>query len=317
MKKSGKEIYEDGFYTMAINKIKESGYDFLEGFYYYLISNKTYVTAWNYTYRVIKFFEEENINNPKSLKVENYVRYMAKLKSYSSSTKITSYAALKKLSTYLKINNICSDDYMAYIERPKPVETQEQIEKREGGFLTKQQCVDAFKSIEDAPNMLPWEKIRDKAILSVFLNTGIRRSALYKLDLADINFEDNSIKVLEKGEIYKKVYCSPSTMETIKQWIISREKLLGADNSALFISRRGLRMSKEGISGCVVRYTGKTPHKLRGTYVTELYNTTHDLFLTQQCVGHKSPRTTELYIRGNKTENARKAAEIMGNFIAN
>ena len=54
-----------------------------------------------------------------------------------------------------------------------------------------------------------------------------------------------------------------------------------------------------------------TPHKLRATYGTQLYNKTGDLYMVQECMGHSSPTTTELYIRGKKNKNAQAAAEIM------
>ena len=58
-----------------------------------------------------------------------------------------------------------------------------------------------------------------------------------------------------------------------------------------------------------------TPHKLRATYGTQLYEKTGDLYMVQECMGHSSPKTTELYIRGKKSEFAKTASEIMSKVI--
>ena len=54
-----------------------------------------------------------------------------------------------------------------------------------------------------------------------------------------------------------------------------------------------------------------SPHKLRATYGTQLYDKTRDIYLVQQCMGHSSPKTSELYVRGQKNSSREKAADIM------
>ena len=90
---------------------------------------------------------------------------------------------------------------------------------------------------------------------------------------------------------------------------------------ALFISNRKTRMDQSSISDVVKKYSsvidGKhiTPHKLRATYGTQLYAKTGDLYLVQECMGHSNPKTTELYIRGQKNEATQKASDIMTKLI--
>ena len=57
-----------------------------------------------------------------------------------------------------------------------------------------------------------------------------------------------------------------------------------------------------------------SPHKLRATYGTQLYNKTGDIYFVQECMGHSNPKTTELYVR-EKKQNTKKASEIMGKFL--
>ena len=54
-----------------------------------------------------------------------------------------------------------------------------------------------------------------------------------------------------------------------------------------------------------------TPHKLRATYGTHLYDKTKDVYLVQSCMGHSNPKTTEMYIRGQNNNNRKTAADIM------
>lgn len=315
MSEMGKKQYDKNYEQLALRKIEKSGHKFLTGFYYYLLTNMTYTSAWNYVYKAIRFLDEEEITDPSEIKLENYVRHLASLKDYSSSNRITSYAAMKKLSKYLYANELNSKDYMQFVERPKPIETQEQIDKRENGFLTKRQCANAFRMVNES-NDPDWQKARDKAILAVFLGTGIRRAALYKLDVKDFNFDDNSITVAEKGDKNRKIYCPESTIVSVKEWFQYRDTMV-TNEPAAFISKRHNRLSTTSIVHMVEKYTGKTPHKLRGTFGTELYAKTKDLYLTQECMGHASPKTTEIYIRGQKNTASQKAAILMGNFLGN
>ena len=97
-----------------------------------------------------------------------------------------------------------------------------------------------------------------------------------------------------------------------------RIKFLRDENElALFISNRGTRMDQRSIDRVVSKYAqdieGKhiTPHKLRATYGTQLYASTNDLYFVQSCMGHSNPKTTELYIRGQKDSSRKTASDIM------
>jgi len=314
MSRNGKTEYDDNFKHLAEQKIEKSGYSFLNGYYYYLLTNMAYTSAWNYTYKVIRFLDEELIEDPSEIKLDHYVKHLAGLKDSSSSNRITSYAAMKKFSKYLYAKGICKDDYMRFVERPKAVETQEQIDKRMKGVLTKNECRNAIDKAKN-DQAEPWMKARDSAILSVFISTGIRRAAMYKLDVNDFDFNNNTISVIEKGSIYRKVYCPDSVMKAVKEWFNYRDQMVDKSETAAFISERKRRISAVALSNVVTKYTGKTPHKLRATCVTELYNKTGDIYFVQKTIGHASPQTTEVYIRGKEKENAKKMARIMNDFL--
>lgn len=312
MSEIGKREYEKKIERRALRLINL--HPFLEGYYYYLLVNKTPATVCDYLYKVSEFLDEMEFEDPEKIQLNDYVKYLVSKKDYSSSYQITVYSALKKFSEYISINyNI--PFYMEKVPRPKYKETIKTAKKREEGYLTNIECSECFENIkrDDISDAL---KNRNTAIIGVFLNTGIRKSALYKLDIDDFNFEKRTITVSEKGEYEREIYFSDKLEGILKDWFASREDMAEDGETAAFVSTYGTRMSATGITDVVKKYTGKTPHKLRGTYGTNLYSSTHDLYMTQQCMGHASPKTTELYIRGRKDENARRAAEIMGKLIS-
>ena len=157
----------------------------------------------------------------------------------------------------------------------------------------------------------------------IFLNTGIRCSALIKLDVNNIDIENSEIVVTDKGGKINKHMISDDTKQCLIKWLSYREELLKNNilqnnEDALFISSHKRRMSPQAVYDIVKKYTvginGKniSPHKLRATYGTQLYNETKDLFFVQEMMGHSNPKTTTLYIR-DKSNMKEKASTIMAN----
>lgn len=312
--KNGESEYNDKFKQLAERKIEKSGYTFLKGFYYYLLTNMRYTTAWDYTYKVIRFLDSERINEVSEITLDDYVKHLADLKDTSSSNRITSYAAIKKFSKYLFANRICPEDYMRFVDRPKPVETPEQIEARQKNILSKEDYRKAINKIESGYDV-NWRKARDKAILSVFMGTGIRLAALYKLDISNFDFKEGTMSVAEKGGVYRKVYCPKHVLTLVKEWFAYRDELAAKGETAAFVSERKTRITMAAIANVVKKYTGKSPHKSRAGFITETYAKSGDIYLAQKAANHASPKTTELYIRGKDQANAKKVAKIMEDFF--
>lgn len=326
---SGIDVYTNQYYEMAQNRIAEcdpSSKHMLKGFYNYIIGKRSYTTAYVYLNHVIAF--TENINDIRDIDIDTYNAFLATFKGKAASTRNSAYHAVQKYSAYLRAKGICKDDYMKYVERPKNVESQKTKDAREKKFLTQEEAKHLVERTMDRDgykyNKSDIWKTRDQAIVRIFLNTGIRCSALYKLDVDDVDLEAGTISVLEKGSKYKKVPISQDTIDVVSKWLKFREIILagaGARETALMISERRKRMSMESIRYIVKRLTdfvpekNITPHGLRGTYGTNLYAVTGDVYFVQECMGHASPTTTELYIRGTKGNLAKKASDIMSDFL--
>ena len=321
---NGKEEYNKYMEERAMKVINDNkDKPYLEGYYYYALSSLTYSSAFAYLFYVSQFLNDINIMDIKEINIDAYTRYMSKIHNMSSSHRIAVYSALKKFSKYLKANGLC-DDYMQFISKPKFFETQETKDKREKGYLTKSEAKKVVNNVGKGKknNKSEFWKLRDEVVIHIFLNTGIRCAALFKLDCKDIDIENKTINVFEKGEKARKIDLNDKTINIIEKYIACRKKYLGSvEESALLISQSKSRLGLQGIRAIVKRVAEPiedkniTPHKLRATYGTQLYSKTHDIHLVQNCMGHSSSSVTERYIRGQKNEYSKKAATLMENFL--
>lgn len=144
-------------------------------------------------------------------------------------------------------------------------------------------------------------KIRDNAILSLFLTTGIRVSECVGLNVDDINFNLNSFRVTRKGGSQVILYFGEETSEILKRYIDYRDTLeIPKDERALFLSSQNKRMAVRSMEYLVKKYAkvatplkNISPHKLRSTYGTNLYNETKDIYVVAEVLGHKDVNTTK------------------------
>ena len=314
-------------YQRKIDSLLESN-NRLRGFYSF-IGDKSISTIYNYLLHVNGFLLYVGDKNLSQFNIDDFSGYMLKIQKNqkgeksTSSYRIAAYSALKKYGKYLVASDQLEKNPMDYIDRPKPIESQRTVAKREIGYLSKKEISKYIVSVENGvgtqrrKNYQKKCKERDMAIIQIFLNTGIRCSALMKIDVADVNFENYSLTVTDKESNVNKYDLSDELISIINAWLVKRKEILnGKEMSALFISSRKNRMDQCSIYHIVKKYasniTGKnvTPHKLRATYGTQLYDATKDIYFVQQCMKHSNPKTTELYIRGNKNQT-KKASDIM------
>ena len=317
-------------YIKRINNALKGQPDYIKGFVSSM-SDVSLTTKYAYLLDVINFIEY--INKPiESSTLDDFSTYITELEYKDNGEQITSsyriavYSALKKFNQYLYDTKRMADNYMLYVKRPKAVESQKTITKREKGFLTEREVEKYLQTIEDnnvnryRQVSTIWNK-RDLVIIEIFLYTGIRCSALSKLDRTSINFQEKALIVTDKGDKVKLFDLSDELLEDITEWLEIREEKLNDDDAALFISNRKKRMDQTSISNVVKKYSRDikdkhiTPHKLRATYGTQLYNETGDIYFVQDCMGHSNPKTTELYVRGKK-HNTKKAMDIMSKMLS-
>ena len=163
-------------------------------------------------------------------------------------------------------------------------------------------------------------KIRDLAILTLFLGTGIRVSELVGLNLLDMDFESNSFTVTRKGGNRTILYFSDEVATSLKNYIIERTEnglsnSLIRDNVALFLSMQKDRLSVRAVQNLVKKYSliasplkNISPHKLRSTYGTNLYRETQDIYVVADILGHKDINTTKRHYAAMSDDIRRNAA---------
>lgn len=296
---------------------------YLKSFADYTSIKNSKRTTYFYLTIIISFMNE-NGKDIKDLRLSDYTSYLAGVRDKTSSYQISVYAALKKFSKFLYANGDCNKNVMDNVERPRFTETIQTREKREKGYLTGKEIqiylervrkgVGSHRAIARQSHMME----RDYLIIQMFLNTGMRCSALYKINYNDlkVNGDTVTLSIIDKENKINTYELNQNVVEAYILWMFNRMKYAKED-PALFINSRGTRISQTAIYEIVKKYSvdikGKhiSPHKLRATYGTQLYNKTKDIYLVQEAMNHSDPKTTELYIRGTKKESRRIAASVM------
>lgn len=162
-------------------------------------------------------------------------------------------------------------------------------------------------------------KKRDLAIVAMLLGTGIRVSECVGLNLEDIDFNYNGIKITRKGGHETIVYFSREVEGILRDYLEERKtKESKSLDQPLFLSLQNKRISVRTVQLLVKKYSELvtqlkkiTPHKLRSTYGTQLYQETGDIYLVADVLGHKDVNTTKKHYAKMDDERRRQAASII------
>lgn len=163
-------------------------------------------------------------------------------------------------------------------------------------------------------------KLRDLAIVTLLLGTGIRVSECVGLDIEDVDFNNNGIKVIRKGGNEMIVYFGDEVEHALRNYIEERRNItpIAGHEHALFYSTQRKRIGVKAVENLVKKYakaittTKKiTPHKLRSTYGTTLYQETGDIYLVADVLGHKDVNTTKKHYAAMDDNRRRRAASAV------
>lgn len=164
-------------------------------------------------------------------------------------------------------------------------------------------------------------KQRDLAIVTLLLGTGIRVSECVGLDIEDIDFKNYGIKVVRKGGSEMIVYFGDEVAKALTDYIEGDRKAItpvAGHEHALFLSTQRKRIGIRAVENLVKKYAKQvtplkkiTPHKLRSTYGTALYQKTGDIYLVADVLGHKDVNTTKKHYASVGDERRRSAAKYV------
>ena len=232
-------------------------------------------------------------------------------------------AAVRNYFKYLKTHEYLSND-----PTEKAVKKKREQEKKKIRRLNSEQVEMLVNTVENVASASHQQKImsevtakRDLAIITLLLNTGIRVSECAGLDLSDVNFDENSITIVRKGGYEDQLFINEDIRNTLRDYIKNERPTLlpedDKDEPALFISLKRNRLSIRSIQYMVEKYgknTGLseklTPHKLRRTYGTALYNKTGDIYMVADVLGHNDLNTTVKHYAAIEEEHKRQASQV-------
>ena len=160
--------------------------------------------------------------------------------------------------------------------------------------------------------------LRDTAIITLFLGTGIRISELVGLNLDDFDFKNNSFVVTRKGGNRAVLYYNNQVLQALTDYYNQRtsDKKVPNGENAFFLSLQYKRICTRTVQELVKKYARIisplkkiSPHKLRSTFGTNLYRQTNDIYVVADCLGHKDVNTTKRHYAAI-TEDIRKKAGL-------
>lgn len=298
-------------------------------------------TRLAYAYDLRVFFEFMSKNNPECAKKEiteypielldqitrndilEYLDYVSYYKKDSleitneergKSRKISS---LRSFYRYYYENELIKTNPAALVPVPK-------LHDKEIIRLEPNEVAILLDQVEDGTKLSKKEleyhkktKLRDVALITLLLGTGIRVSECVGLDLNDVDFDVNGIHILRKGGKEAIVYFGDEVEIALLDYIEQREHIIPVEGheNALFLSLQNKRISVRSVENLVKKYASRvttlkkiTPHKLRSTYGTTLYQETDDIYLVASILGHSDVNTTKKHYAAQDDMQKRLAA---------
>ena len=272
----------------------------------------------------------DDLNALTALDIEEYQEYLKYYESETGEQKNGANSIARKLSSlrsmfdYFFKKELLSKNVAMQVDMPK-------IHEKAIIHLEPDEVAIFLDSLETYEKELTGKKkdfflktkVRDIAIVTLFLGTGIRVSECVGLDLNDVNFRENSIRIIRKGGNEAVLYFGDEVEKALTDYIegpraaIAAQALPGEEN-ALFFSLQKKRISVHAVENLVEKYAREfvpqkkiTPHKLRSTFGTSLYQETEDIYLVADVLGHSDVGTTRKHYAAIKDQNRRKAARTV------
>ena len=210
-------------------------------------------------------------------------------------------SALRSMYNYFHKKRIIDENPVLQVDMPK-------LHKKQIIRLDNDEVDDLLNVVESGDRLTKKQaechdklKVRDMAILTLLLGTGMRVSECVGINLEDVDYINDRIKIVRKGGYESFVYYGEEVRQALLDYMEERDEIdaLEGHKNALFLSSQRRRITVRSVELLVKKYastvTGKhiTPHKLRSTYGTNLYKETGDIYLVADVLGHSDVNTTK------------------------
>ena len=314
---------------------------FCEDFFIGIENNTSALTRLNYTYDLRLFFDymfnETNVfagkntntlqvrdlNNITSKTIERFISYIGNYtgsdgKTYTNGEdgKARKIATLRSFLKYFFKRGLITSNVAANVDIPKLHDkTIIRLEVDEvAKLLDEAEYGDNLSG--NAREYHKHTKVRDVAILTTLLGTGMRVSECVGLDVNDVDFEINGLRITRKGGNQVVIYFSDEIREALLKWLeLRNNNPYLKEEPALFTSLQNRRITPRAVQKLVKKYSELTtplkhitPHKLRSTYGTALYQETQDIYIVADVLGHKDINTTKKHYAAMSDDIRRQAA---------
>jgi len=167
--------------------------------------------------------------------------------------------------------------------------------------LPKTVDADALGALMDVDSTTPLE-LRDTAVLELLYSSGLRLAELVDLDLNRLDMSDGVVEVTGKGRKTRRVPVGSKARIALSAWLRVRDQLAKRDETAVFVSQRGTRLSSRSVQTRVARRARKMglgshlhPHMLRHSFASHMLESSSDLRAVQELLGHADISTTQIY----------------------
>ncbi len=263
--------------------------------------------------------------------IEEYMEYITYYlkdeKEYTNNEKgkKRKLSALKSFYKYYFCSELIQTNPAALVPLPKMHEKEiVRLDPDEVAILL-DQVEDGDKLTKNQQRYHHKTQLRDVALLTLLLGTGIRVSECVGLDIHDIDFKNNGIKIRRKGGYETVVYFGEEVCDALNDYLEQRHHIIPLEGheDAFFLSMQNRRITVRAVENLVKKYASTvtglkkiTPHKLRSTYGTELYKETGDIYLVADVLGHKDVNTTRKHyaaLEDNRRRMAAKAVHLREN----
>lgn len=235
-----------------------------------------------------------------------------KVQRTSDSIRALHWSALNSFFQFL-IPNYIKSNPVAETRRPKVKDNPDVT------YLTSEEIAGIYNKVKNSAKETMVN--RDLCIMKLGFSTGLRVSAIIEIDLDDIDFENGRIRVTEKGDRDYYVMIGDNLKQQIILWLNDRKKYFSdCTTNALFISQKRSRLSDDAVNKLMHKYsegvTSKkvTPHVMRHSCATSLYEKTGDIYLCAKQLNHKNVSTTQRYAEISK-QKQREAANILDDIM--
>lgn len=267
-----------------------------------------------------------NLEHLEQLSVSDFEEYMEYLKYRFNEKKqevmnkergiMRKISSLKSFYNYYYRNERIKNNSAALVQLPK-------LHEKEIIRLDVDEVALLLDEAEQGENLTDKQKgyhrktkLRDLALLTLLLGTGIRVSECVGLNIQDVDFKNGGIRIYRKGGKEVTVYFGTEVEDALLDFLEERDRILpeAGHEDALFLSLQRKRMAVRSVENLVKKYARIisplktiTPHKLRSTYGTNLYRETGDIYLVADVLGHSDVNTTKRHYAALEDERRRSA----------